>query len=205
MKRQRSWDAQKGGFRRKPLYSVQPMPVMLSGPTAVRPAKVRVVPGVTRTAGAYRRSMPKNNGEKKWLDTPFNIGSASSGGAILTNNLIIQQGTGESQRIGTKITLTDLMVRWAISNDNAGTGQMVSGNIRVVFLIDKQANGALPAWTDIFQDANLYTFRNLDNIDRFEILKDKIYPCPLVTANDATTSTSGKHLKWIKKCNLPIH
>ena len=52
---------------------------------------------------------------------------------------------------------------------------------RVVVLVDKSANGALPSAADVFITSatvggsvgGLYAYRNLDNMTRFEVLYDK--------------------------------
>lgn len=197
MKRKYSWDAKK-------LNQANKRPATgLAMRLRNQPAP-RVVPGVTRTAGAYRRAQP-NSGELKWVDTTFNIGSAGTTGAVLASNLVIAQGTGENQRIGQKVNLKDFFITFALSNDDATTNGITSGNFRIAIVLDRQANGALPAWTDVFQDGDVSTYRNLDNVDRFKILKDRTFNIPIKCTNAGHTDTSGHYKKFFFKCNLPLH
>jgi len=199
MKRKYSWDAKK-------LYQAQKKPATGLQMRLNKQANARamVVPGYTRTGGPYRRALPRN-GEIKFVDTSFNIGSVGTTGATLASNLVIPVGTGDQQRIGAKVNLKDFMITFALSNDDLGTGAVVSGNVRVVVVLDRQANGALPAWADVFDLASLSSFRNLDNVDRFKILKDQIINVPIRTTNALHTDQTGYWKRWYFKCNLPLH
>lgn len=199
MKRKYSWDASKvSKANKKPATGLQ----MRLNQQAN--ARARVMPGYTRTAGPYRRALP-SNAELKFLDTGINIASVGTTGATLPSNLVIPQNTTDSGRIGNKITLKNFMLQFALSNDDATTGAFSSGNVRIAVVLDRQANGALPAWADVFATASLGAFRNLDNVDRFKILKDQVINVPIRCTNAAHTDQTGYWRRWFFKCNLPVH
>lgn len=82
-------------------------------------------------------------------------------------------------RIGRKINLKSLQIRGFIFGD-ASTGVT---RVRMVIVFDKQANGAAPTWANIMQSQNIAgttasdvnAMVNLDNRDRFEIIRDLTY------------------------------
>ena len=60
------------------------------------------------------------------------------------------QGTGDSERIGRKIRLTSLTVRWQLGRDNvlaltSGLAALAPASGALCLILDKQANGALPS------------------------------------------------------------
>jgi len=160
---------------------------------SVKRVKVKVVPGYTRVGGAYGRSIPCGP-EKKFLDTvvaPTDmLGTAGTmTTSIGPNNaqagahfLLVPQGTKEVERIGNKICMTNFNWKGFIYLDPvAGAGTTSGGAlVRYIFFIDKQANGAAPTFANIVTtqdiagttEANFASFINLDNRDRFEIIRD---------------------------------
>lgn len=98
------------------------------------------------------------------------------------------QGAGASQRIGRKVCLKSLFMRWRIKEaKNDSTDPMGSG-IRLVIFLDTQSNGALPIASDLFQTTGYGSLsavrtggvhsaqfiNNIENSQRFRILYDKI-------------------------------
>jgi len=83
----------------------------------------------------------------------------------------VGQGTGNNDRIGRKIAMTKLQLRWERWQ---GTG--VPDPFRILVVYDRSPNGANPAITSILSANGISTPVNLSNTDRFLILMD-IYPC----------------------------
>jgi len=112
------------------------------------------------------------SGELKFLDvnTAIAVGgpaAATFGTGILLNGLAT--GTDASSRIGRKVTLKSLYVRWSsIFVAGAGGG----GAIRILVVYDKQANAAAPSITDILLANDFNSPNNLSNRDRFVTLTD---------------------------------
>lgn len=91
-------------------------------------------------------------------------------GRILLNPL--SQGTTNGTRIGSKVTLKDLTMRYNISRAFTDAGGMVA---RIVVFYDRKPAGAVPGATDIFETDNYLAPLNRGNAGRFAILFDKFY------------------------------
>ena len=116
---------------------------------------------------------------------------AAAGPSANTTTIVdIAQGTGESQRIGRKCTITNIHIRLNYEFISSGSNDMTEmaeahETVRFILYWDKQCNGATAAVTDLL-DTDVYnSFRNLANGKRFNVLADK-----LLTFN-STASASG--------------
>jgi len=166
--------------------------------------RAMVVPGYTRTVGSYARSLP-NSVEKKYFNTTISNTGNMNAGVVLDSMLLIPQGTTDKKRIGNKINVTNINMKGAFSLDDQTTGIPYSGLIRVILFIDKQANGVTAAVLDILEAAEIYSWRNMDQVDRFQILRDKVYTVPCNVANALHTGPNLKPWKMSWKGNIPIH
>lgn len=121
--------------------------------------------------GAYGTSSP----ELKFVDNVNNANLAGSSAFVapsattLLNGLV--PGSTASQRIGRKILMTSLYIRWSFRMAPTATQ---GAPLRVVVVYDKQANAAAPAVTDIFTVDDFLSPNNLSNRDRFVTLCDEI-------------------------------
>lgn len=153
------------------------------------------VPGVTRTAGLYQRSRP-NSGEKKFVD-----GTLASAGVITTTNFIslnqIAQNASASGRIGNKVTLKNLNVRFDITLPHDQSSDI----FRYIIYLDKQCNGAaITGPTDILATAAYDSYRNMETVDRFDFLVDKMMAINHTAAG--FTRRIAFHYAW--KGNIPL-
>lgn len=97
----------------------------------------------------------------------------------LLNGLV--PGTGEHNRLGRKITMKSVKITASIVCPAAGAAPAAFDLLRYAIVYDRQSNGALPAFGDIFSDTNnaggatvgTWSSRNESNRDRFLILRDK--------------------------------
>lgn len=95
------------------------------------------------------------------------------------------QGAAAFNRIGQKITLKSLRVRGVVTNILTSVQQMA----RIIIVYDRQANAALPIWTDVIgavvsgggPSSTIMDGIQLANRDRFIILADEQYNLPSVT------------------------
>ncbi len=160
-------------------------------------------PGYDRTGGLYgrfRKRRKTNKTEQKFYDItlpqqtipklgqPLDI--TGGGPSPTTITLVdIAQGTSASQRIGRKITITQIHVRLIFTYTGTtivgslGASQLCNDTIRVMLYQDKQCNGQSAIATDLLQEDNLRGFRNINNTARFRILVDKTF--------DFNTQTTG--------------
>lgn len=121
--------------------------------------------------------------EKKYLDTSISgatIPIAASGSITLLNGVV--QGTDANQRIGRKVTWESVLVRF-VCRPNATTP--LNSAYRIMLVVDKQANGAAPNITDIFETATFASPNAMANRARFVTLWDK--KGVITTSNEAVT------------------
>jgi len=128
-----------------------------------------------------------------------------TGSIILLNG--IQQGVEYTERIGRKVTLKSILFRmtlYPLVSLNDSNGNVV----RVMLIYDCQTNAATPLESAILQsDTSIVSPMNLDNRDRFKVIKDWIVPTESFTmsANElATGSPKNKVLKVYKKLNYDV-
>lgn len=139
-----------------------------------------------------------------WKTTTVGSVNPTSGDSVLC----IPQGTTQSTRIGRKIVVTEIDMKAYITGGNGSPYHIFFFAV----VLDMQANGAMPTWTDIYTPlptANEYThnpFREMANTQRFKVLKQW-----RGTTNTGTLETGGaaygivkKSVKWFKKCRIPI-
>jgi hypothetical protein len=147
----------------------------------------------SQTLGTLRAStgFAKNYGlmslkEKKSIDIVYDVSVA---GTLLTAPAAswtllngIANGTGINGRIGSKITMKSIYLRYNVYN-NYGITQGPALNVppsvtRVILLYDSQWNGqaTTPALTDVLlAPGDVHAQLELSNRDRFKVLMDKLY------------------------------
>lgn len=184
------------------------------------PVRALVVPGYTRTAGFYGRSLQARRRaytamaeELKWHDFSLNAADIGTTGGVLTPFNLIPEGTAENERIGRKCIIKSINLRWtSILTAAAGAAGAAGRVVRYIVVLDKQCNGAVPVWTDLMQDADYNSFRNLENQSRFTVFADKTYVLKHGAGagwGDGTTNQTYwdqsklSHI-FYKKCNIPI-
>lgn len=110
--------------------------------------------------------------ELKFFDGTRNDADILTTGIIKPSLNLIVQGTGESQRIGRKVVIRKIDLRiTAELKDVFQQNDIPKGDIlRVILFVDKQANGANAVVTDILETAEINSYRNLSQVNRFKIL-----------------------------------
>lgn len=116
---------------------------------------------------------------------------------------LIQQGPAISQRIGNKVALKSIRLRFGLSATGGGI-QGDSYDTRVMLVYDRQPNGAYPSVNDLFNgvdqanaimnptQSELVTSNlNPNNFERFTVLMDKMYTIPSPTIHSPTELSSG--------------
>lgn len=182
-----------------------------------RSAASDVVPGFTRSSGAYMRYQPSGP-ELKWFDvnTPNSI--VGFGLATLIQALnIVPSGTGPNQRIGRTIIVKEIEVKinmQALWQYVGATVPNLGGiSYRVDLILDKQANGAVPNGADIYDTivagvSPENRFMNLLNSDRFVLMKrweGDINPPSFIDPSATSTNLAvGRDLKLKKKCSIRV-
>ena len=158
--------------------------------------------GFARTGGVYGRFQPSGV-ESKFFDISLNLAGLApnaSWGFQSLNQVPI--GDGPSGRIGRSITVTSIQAMYQLDVHNTETNTLY---LRLMFILDKQCNGAAPAYTDIMNINSALAYRNLDNSERFVVLHDKfIRFTPSTVVGGNTRFIGPKFQQMYKKCNIPI-
>ena len=105
-----------------------------------------------------------------------------------------QTGAGFWNRIGSKIRMKSIQMKGSIVQALTS----VEGYLRMVVVYDKQANGAFPTLSTVFetrdnagaQTNTVYSMMKTESRDRFEILKDETWRSPSATYT-AGVQTNG--------------
>jgi len=167
-----------------------------------------VVPGYTRTSGAYGRFTPRNQGgrgELKYFDTALSFTCDATGEVPATGQLaLIAQGTTEVTRIGRNATVKSIQLRGTASFAPAAAANAAT-NAYIYLVLDTQANGAAAAITDVLTANTMGTaLVNLNNSMRFRILKR--FKFTMNSAAGATTAYNNvvKTFDFYKRCDYPI-
>ncbi len=134
-----------------------------------------------------------------------------------TNSIVdIAQGTGETNRIGRKCTITNIQVKMHIEHiPKSGTSTAEVANftdclLRCVVFLDKQCNGAAALGTELLQTDDLTSFRSLANIKRFKFLYDRTWSFNTTAIIGGTTVFDSRLVdktyfkRFNLKCFIPI-
>ncbi len=163
--------------------------------------------GYLRVGGYYGRYNRNMRQESKFNDGNGNFVAVSTGGTQSTSMVLIAQGAGESQRIGRKIKVTSLSVRFSMNLGNSTAAANTSDIIRLIIVHDKQCNGTNAQWLDVFESTGWDAYRNLANVGRFNVLLDKRLSLRASISGDGTTSRSGESNRtwnFHRKLNIPV-
>ncbi len=148
--------------------------------------------------------------ELKFHDVTISDATLANNWTILNSGtlLVIAAGTGESERVGRKVTVRKIGFRYTIGKLFATTSTATSTSVRVIVYHDKQANKATAALADIVEDDTFYTFNNLTNSGRFRTLMDRTHDLASTCGGgDGTTEDYGENISshtWFKECNIPV-
>jgi len=139
--------------------------------------------------------------ELNFVDTVLSSAAVSTTPVIsLLNGMA--QGTTASTRIGRRIAMKSIEFKFRVLSDTTTTATVT----RFAIVLDKQANAAAPAFTDIYDSADPGALRNISNKARFWVLWDSGLS-PLI-GNTATagqqTDSSLKVFENYKRINIPV-
>ncbi len=133
------------------------------------------------------------NEETKLLDT-VNAASPGTAGAVYGLSLIAQ-GDDYQSRDGNSVRALGLETRIAMILDAAARYDLV----RCVVVVDHENRGATPAVTDILEAGSWNSQFNHDNLERFEVLHDKIYQISSSSSpvtHDTMKIVLGQHIRF---------
>lgn len=160
-------------------------------------------------SGGYRQ----NTQEKKVYDiasATYQVNTTGNVTALCTPIL----GTDFTQRIGRKICLKSCYIRGIVRTEGSATAAASAAGpsqlVRLMLVMDLQPNATLATITQILNTADPTSQLNLDNRDRFKILKDKQWALDpymystVATQSLASASGQSRPLKVYKKLNTEV-
>jgi len=159
--------------------------------------------GLARTGGAWGRFQPSGP-ESKFLDVNLNLPTISNVAPWGFSSLNpIPVGDGPSGRIGRSVTITSIQFMYNLDVHHTETNVVY---MRFLVVLDKQANGAAPAYTDVMNASSALAYRNLDNADRFVVLHDKMtrYTPSALSSAGSLRYSGPTFMNIFRKCNIPI-
>lgn len=151
--------------------------------------------GVNLAAQVMR--YPSRSGELKFVDLGITniVFRLAAAPPVAVSLCFPVQGAAGFNRIGQKICLKSVRVRGIVTNILTALQQ--GGRILIVY--DRQANAALPAWTDVIgavtsagaASSGMYDGNQLANRERFIILADEQFWLPSVTNTAGVLTNVG--------------
>lgn len=131
----------------------------------------------------------KLEAQTEWKSKDFySTANTWTGAGSVTSIFDLAAGAGPDDRIGRKVTVRSIQMHWGLRNEAVSTNNPQLNPVRTMIVYDKQSNGTVASYSDIMADQlgtedEPWSFRNLDNKDRFVILYDSFA---------ATTAGEGK-------------
>nr|WAE42219.1 MAG: capsid protein [Cressdnaviricota sp.] len=139
-----------------------------------------------------------NRGETKSVDIVSANYLLNATGTVAALNLL-ESGSSSFQRIGRKIEMKSLQIKGMLNGIGANSQGLISSG-RILIVYDRQTNGALPVYADVIKSQTQvsgttqslnFDFINLDNRDRFQIIRDVEFSMPSVTRVASADTFSG--------------
>lgn len=166
----------------------------------------RVSRGYTRSTGFYGRYPPLGS-ELKFFDTSFTFSVDTTGEVPATGQLcLIPQGVTESTRVGRKCIIKSLRLTLNIQV-TPGALATASDTGVIYVMLDTQTNGAAASIADIFTTTTDITvaLRNLNNVERFKILKILRYKYSPGAGATTAFNTETIHKEcYLGNLNIPL-
>jgi len=174
--------------------------------------------GFYRRSGYYGRFRRGNSNwmpELKFKDfsvSSITVPNTAAGALNYTTWNSIANGTGESERIGRKVTLRYIQVTGDISLNESIDPNTTADVVRFIILVDKQTNGVSVTLTELLQTVALGEAVNapylLENSSRFKILTDRRIPINAMAGGISTVNAqSGEVIKTFSfqsLCDIPL-
>ncbi len=134
-------------------------------------ARARSTTTVVRREVARQSALDR---ELKFKDTA--IADTTLGAAMIITNLnVLQQGDGQSERVGRKVVIKGLHIRGQYKLIAATAAGDTSTRLRQRVVLDTQTNKAEFVATDLVVADVIDSFNKLANKGRFRVLSDQVY------------------------------
>lgn len=143
--------------------------------------------------------------EKKFFDTTLSFNVDSTMEVPATGQLVlIPQGDTSTTRDGRQCTIESIQIR-ASCIFVPGAAANAATLMHLFLILDRQANGAAAAVTDVFTSANSsLALLNLDNDDRFVIVKKWVKTFNSQAGATTAYNNQQDYIEWFKKVDIPL-
>ncbi len=129
------------------------------------------------TATVVRRELARQSAierELKFKDTAI-ADTTLTASMVITNLNVLQQGDGQSERVGRKVIIKGLHIRGQYKLIAATAAADTSTRVRQRVVMDSQTNKAEFVATDLLVADSIDSFGKLANKGRFRVLSDEVY------------------------------
>jgi len=190
----------------------------------------RAVRGYVRGQGLSGRFQSASSVEKKVFDysnavvpwSPASMVATGQGGGVTsllapTGAISIIQGTGTNQRIGSRLIIKSIEISGCFAIPQTGAlAAEASDFVKYWVVLDKQANGALHSFIDVFAELDhatstwlapkspAVTRRNIEKARRFQILCSGAFALAPTVALGAEQSSFVRSFHKYLKVNIPV-
>lgn len=143
--------------------------------------------------------------ELKFFDTANSFNFDTTGEVPATGQLsLIPQGTTESTRIGGNCVVKSIQMRGRVLY-TPGASSLCAGTAHLYLVVDKQANGAAAAVTQLFTSTSLAdAMLNTSNNRRFVILKAWHWTFNCGAGVSGAYNPMVSTLEFFTKCSIPL-
>jgi len=141
--------------------------------------------------------------ELKFLDTPLSVAPINATGQFYSLNNIAT-GNGESQRSGRRVKIKGISYNGRLQYDPSNN-VYATGISAIYLIVDKQCNGALPTYLDVFTVGGLIRGQiNMANKNRFEILHYFIHVWNPPAGISGAYNHVEQHMTFTNDLNIDI-
>lgn len=121
-------------------------------------------------SGSFRSRQMVPVGELKNVDNILTGTVTGPTAVTLASFNLIAQGPGQNERIGRRVTMKSLWIRWQITMNSASVG---ASPFRLLVVYDKQNNAGGTPITSVLTSNTITAFKDLSNERRFVTLMDE--------------------------------
>lgn len=157
-------------------------------------------PGFDRSVGFYGRY---NRGELKFHDLDISFAPLATNGNIHTSLNLVAGGSTESTRLGRKITVRSIHMRFRVTMPVRTDASHATEIVRVMVMLDKQCNGAGP--TGMLTADTWDAFNELANKNRFRTLYERTLALNTAGVDNAGSPANTLPVTRALTCNINLN
>lgn len=156
-------------------------------------------------ASAAPRYVLVKPGEKKYFDTTQSAVAVGTGGTTFSNSslVLIPTGTGQSNMIGRKITVSSIHVRGTFRITKSLTAA-AGDSVRFLLCLRKPGGTGSGGISEILENPDFWSFRDMDEASNHLVLAEVMMDLQQDSGAINTISGCVKHFKINKNVNIQV-